>query len=83
MNRPALSCSARPMIPPPRSGRVPDLPAGEIRNDSFGLEIYSPYQDLELPEHAVYDCGDLELAIGSSEQVLAQIEDTTGEDHFR
>lgn len=48
----------------------------EIRNDSYGLEIYSPYQDLELPENAVYDCGDLELAIGSSEQVLAQIGDT-------
>lgn len=48
----------------------------EIRNDSYGLEIYSPYQDLELPEDVVYDCGDLELAIGSSEQVLDQIEDT-------
>lgn len=48
----------------------------EIRNDSYGLEIYSPYQDLELPENVVYDCGDLELAIGSSEQVLDQIEDT-------
>ena len=32
-----------------------------------------PYQDKELPENIVYDCGDLELAIGSSEQVLDQI----------
>ena len=44
-----------------------------VRNDSYGLEIYSPYQDKELPENVVYDCGDLELAIGSSEAVLGQI----------
>ena len=46
-----------------------------VRNDSYGLEIYSPYQDRELPENVVYDCGDLELAIGSSSKVLGQIED--------
>lgn len=46
-----------------------------IRNDSYGLEIYSPYQDLELPEGKVYDCGDLELAIGNSEYVLGQIQE--------
>lgn len=48
-----------------------------VRNDSYGLEIYSPYQDLELPEGTVYDCGDLELAIGSPEQVLDRIEEQT------
>lgn len=47
-----------------------------IRNDSYGLEIYSPYQDLELPERQVYDCGDLELPTGDSEQTLIQIEKT-------
>ena len=41
-----------------------------MRNDSYGLELYSPYQDLELPENLVCDCGDLELAIGSSEKSL-------------
>ena len=46
-----------------------------IRGDSYGLEIYSPYQDKELTEGRVYDCGDLELAIGSSERVLEQIEE--------
>ena len=46
-----------------------------VRNDSYGLEIYSPYQDRELPENVVYDCGDLELAIGSSSKVLGQIEE--------
>lgn len=45
-----------------------------MRNDSYGLEIYSPYQDKELVENKVYDCGDLELAIGSAERVLEQIE---------
>ena len=46
-----------------------------VRSDSYGLEIYSPYQDKELTEGRVYDCGDLELAIGSAERVLDQIEE--------
>lgn len=50
-----------------------------VRNDSYGLEIYSPYQDLELPEDKVFDCGDLELSIGSPEKCLAQIEKTAEE----
>lgn len=50
-----------------------------VRNDSYGLEIYSPYQDKELPENIVYDCGDLELAIGSSSKVLEQITDCARE----
>lgn len=49
-----------------------------VRNDSYGLEIYSPYQDKELTENKVYDCGDLELAIGSPEAVLQQIQDCAG-----
>ena len=49
-----------------------------VRSDSYGLEIYSPYQNRELTEGAVYDCGDLELAIGDSKAVLAQIEETAG-----
>lgn len=47
-----------------------------VRNDSYGLETYSPYQDLELTEGTVYDCGDLELAIGDSGIVLGQIRET-------
>ena len=49
-----------------------------VRSDSYGLEIYSPYQNRELTEGAVYDCGDLELAIGDSKAVLAQIEEAAG-----
>lgn len=46
-----------------------------IRNDSYGLEVYSPYQDRELQEGKVYDCGDLELSIGGPDIVLRQIEE--------
>lgn len=46
-----------------------------IRNESYGLETYSPYQDRDLEECAVFDSGDLELAIGDSELVLKAIED--------
>ena len=52
---------------------------GAIRADSYGLETYSPYQDRSLEECRVFDMGDLELAIGSSEKVLDQIEETAGE----
>lgn len=49
-----------------------------VRSDSWGLEIYSPYQDRELIGGAVYDCGDLETAMGDSRAVLAQIRETAG-----
>ena len=52
---------------------------GAIRTDSYGLETYSPYQDRSLESCQVFDMGDLELAIGSSEKVLDQIEETAGE----
>ena len=50
-----------------------------IRHESFGLETYSPYQDRELTDRAVFDSGDLELCFGSSEVALADIEDRTEE----
>lgn len=52
---------------------------GAIRSDSYGLELYSPYQDRTLEDCRILDMGDLELAIGSSEKVLGQIEETAGE----
>ena len=47
--------------------------------ESYGIETYSPYQDKDLTDYSVYDAGDLELCIGSSELALKQIEDTANE----
>lgn len=46
-----------------------------IRGESFGLETYSPYQDKDLTEIAVFDSGDLELCFGDSEKALVAIEE--------
>lgn len=48
-----------------------------IRNDSYGLETYSPYQDKDLTECKIFDSGDLELSFGSSEKALSDIEERT------
>ncbi|KXH84172.1 agmatinase [Sporosarcina sp. HYO08] len=48
-----------------------------MRGDSFGLETYSPYQDKDLEDIAVFDGGDLELVFGNTERALSQIEDFT------
>lgn len=48
-----------------------------IRNESYGLETYSPYQDRDLLSCHVFDSGDLELAIGDSRKVLEAIEERT------
>lgn len=45
-----------------------------MRHESFGLETYSPYQDADLTDYAVFDSGDLELCFGSAEAALADIE---------
>lgn len=45
-----------------------------IRHESFGLETYSPYQDKDLTDHAVFDSGDMELCFGSAESALADIQ---------
>ncbi len=50
-----------------------------IRSDSFGIETYSPYQDKDLLDTAVFDAGDLELVFGNSPKALAQIRDMTAE----
>lgn len=48
-----------------------------MRHESFGLETYSPYQDADLTDYAVFDSGDLELCFGSAEQALRDIEART------
>jgi agmatinase len=50
-----------------------------IRHESFGLETYSPYQDEDLADYAVFDAGDLELCFGSSELALNDIESRAAE----
>lgn len=50
-----------------------------IRGDSFGLETYSPYQDKDLTEIAVFDGGDLELSFGRVDLALAGIKAHTAD----
>lgn len=50
-----------------------------MRHESFGLETYSPYQDADLTDCAVFDSGDLELCFGSAEAALKDIEDRADE----
>ena len=46
-----------------------------IRHESFGIETYSPYQDKDLLDKKVFDCGDLELSFGSPDAALSDIEE--------
>lgn len=48
-----------------------------MRAESYGLETYSPYQDLDLEETAVFDGGDLELCFGDTNLALKDITDCT------
>ncbi len=48
-----------------------------IRSESFGIETYSPYQDKDLSDIAVFDGGDLELPFGNPRPALQMIEETT------
>lgn len=48
-----------------------------MRAESYGLETYSPYQDLDLEDYAVFDAGDLELCFGDTNLALKDIEDIT------
>lgn len=44
-----------------------------IRNESYGIETYSPYLDKDLLDYAVFDGGDLELPFGSPDRALGTI----------
>lgn len=44
-----------------------------IRNESFGIETYSPYCDKDLLDTKIFDGGDLELCFGNSRQALDDI----------
>ncbi|GAA0736002.1 agmatinase [Clostridium oceanicum] len=44
-----------------------------MRGESYGLETYSPYLDMDLEDKAIFDAGDLELPFGNTEKVLRKI----------
>lgn len=50
-----------------------------MRHESFGIETYSPYQDRDLTDYAIFDSGDLELCFGSAEAALADVETRAAE----
>ncbi len=48
-----------------------------MRADSWALETYSPYQDGDLEDKKVCDCGDLELPLGDTEAAIEMIKGQT------
>ena len=48
-----------------------------MRAESYGLETYSPYQDLDLEDIEIFDSGDLELCFGDTQKALEDIENHT------
>ncbi len=44
-----------------------------IRNESYGIETYSPYQDKDLMDMEIFDAGDLELPFGAPDMALEEI----------
>lgn len=50
-----------------------------MRAESYGLETYSPYQNLDMNDAAIFDSGDLELCFGKTELALDDIESRTSE----
>ncbi len=45
-----------------------------IRNESYSIETYSPYQDKDLEDICVFDGGDLDLPFGNVAKALEEIE---------
>ena len=48
-----------------------------VRNESYGLETYSPYQKKDLNDFPIFDGGDLELPFGNAQKAVEKIEDYT------
>lgn len=44
-----------------------------IRSESYGLEVYSPYQDKEITDIDIFDGGDIELPFGDANLALDMI----------
>lgn len=50
-----------------------------MRAESWGLETFSPYQNRDMEEIAVFDAGELELCYGNAQKSLSVIEDFTAD----
>ena len=69
-----LPCSsALPSIPPRLTSPGARFGSVAMRRESYGIESYSPYQDLDLQDTNVIDTGDLELCLGDTEKALGKI----------
>ena len=53
-----------------------------IRSESYGLESYSPYQDRDLTDYAVFDAGDQELCFGDASLALKDLRERAVVDFF-
>ena len=50
-----------------------------IRNESYGIETYSPYLEKDLVDFHVFDAGELDLPIGNADEALERIEEAVSE----
>lgn len=50
-----------------------------IRNESYGIETFSPYQEKDLTDYQIFDGGDLELPFGDPVRPLEIIEEYTAD----
>lgn len=48
-----------------------------MRNESTGIETYSPYQDKDLEDYNFFDSGDLEFGFGNPAKVVSKIKEHT------
>lgn len=53
--------------------------AAAMRNESTGIETYSPYQDKDLKDYNIFDGGDLEFVFGNPAKNIAIIKEYTAE----
>ncbi len=49
--------------------------AAAMRNESTGIETYSPYQDKDLEDYNIFDGGDLEFVFGNPDKNIAIIKE--------
>ena len=53
--------------------------AAAMRNESTGIETYSPYQDRDLEDYNIFDGGDLEFVFGNPAKNIAIIKEYVSE----